>query len=404
VTNDRPVKQSEDVRIQELSSYHVMDTITEEDFDNITALAAQICDVPIALISLVDKKRQWFKSRYGLQATETPIEQSFCAHALNTPGEPFVVTDSRKDNRFMNNPLVTGDPNIVFYAGVPLVTNNGFALGTVCIIDTKTRELNDRQIQALKVLSKQTMNLLQLRKTKQDLEQVQLQLEERNKDLEQFAMVVTHDIKSPLASIQLANNMLVDCSENMSEADKLDFLDVTRKSADKIAELVDGILSFYKSNSVAPCININLHEMFSTLSKTISSPKKYKLFFKDDLPEICFNLVQLEQIFLNLVNNAIRYNNADIAEIHLECIKNNGYYNFTVTDNGIGIAAENINKIFDLFSTVQTYDCFGVKGHGIGLPTVKKIIVKAGGTINVHSVVNKGTTFSFTLPAIAGCK
>lgn len=390
-----PVAEAQ--RLENLNSYNILDSLSEQDYDNITLLASIICDVPISLISLIDEERQWFKSHRGIEATETERQYSFCAHALNKPEEPLIVTDSRLDDRFKDNPFVTGDPNVVFYAGIPLVSEAGHTLGTVCVLDNKTRQLSNDQINSLKALSKQTMNLLELRKANYELQLLKMELEVKNKDLEQFAMVVSHDIKSPLASIQIANNMLTDFGATMSETEKQEFINASQKSAAKIISMVDGILSYYKGDKNIRIEKINLTDFFDGLKQTISSTKNYTLNYGKAMPAISFNRTQLEQIFFNLINNSIRYNNSDAPEINISFKLTDGYYEFSVADNGIGISAENQKKIFDLFATVNTYDNFGARGYGIGLPTVKKIIENAGGTIQVQSEPGKGTTFTFTL-------
>jgi PAS domain S-box-containing protein len=164
-------------RIKALKEYNILDTMEEEDYDYITKLASQILNTPISLISLISEDRQWFKSHHGLNVNETPREFAFCAHAINYPKEIFVVNDARKDPRFSDNPLVEKKPNVVFYAGVPLVNESGFALGTLCAIDTKPRELDTKQIDALKILGKQVMNLLELRKKSKEVTSLVAELE-----------------------------------------------------------------------------------------------------------------------------------------------------------------------------------------------------------------------------------
>jgi GAF domain-containing protein len=155
----------EAARQRELDRLRVLDSIEERAYDDITRMAAHVCNSPIALISLVDSNRQWFKSRIGLQARETPRELSFCAHALTRPSEVMVVGDATQDARFAANPLVTGDPGIRFYAGAPLVTASGQAVGTLCVIDREPREAPDpAQLEQLRFLAQQVVELLEQRR------------------------------------------------------------------------------------------------------------------------------------------------------------------------------------------------------------------------------------------------
>ena len=158
------IDPTEEARLAALSLYKIMDTASEQFYDDITKVAAYIADTPIALITMVDKDRQWFKSRVGLDATETPREYSFCAHAIKTPRTPFLVRDAKQDERFSNNPYVTGDPNVRFYFGYPLLVDDKNALGSLCVIDSKPRELELKQVDALAALARQVVMMLNIRK------------------------------------------------------------------------------------------------------------------------------------------------------------------------------------------------------------------------------------------------
>ena len=167
----------ERARMAALRAYRILDTDPETGFDDLTLLASQICNTPIALISLIDENRQWFKSRVGVTAQQTSRDIAFCAHAIRQTGL-FVVPDTLEDERFRNNPLVASDPRIRFYTGAPLWSREGQALGTLCVLDRQPRTLSDRQIEALEALRRQVMAQLELRRNLQDLRRT---LDERDR-------------------------------------------------------------------------------------------------------------------------------------------------------------------------------------------------------------------------------
>ena len=178
-----PIPKNEKKRLKVLWQYEVLDTVPEEVFDDLTELAARICEAPIALISLVDEKRQWFKSKVGLTADETSRGVSFCSYAITQP-DLFIVPDSTRDERFVNNPLVTSEPNIRFYAGAPLVTPDGHALGTLCVIDKVPRELRLEQKQALRILAHHVVSQLELRRRSRELGDIRRESAHFKRDLE----------------------------------------------------------------------------------------------------------------------------------------------------------------------------------------------------------------------------
>jgi GAF domain-containing protein len=200
-----PIPANDKQRLKILWQYEILDTVPEEVFDDLTELAAIICEAPIAMITLVDEKRQWFKSKVGVTVGETSRDISFCGHAIKH-SELFIVPDATLDKRFSANPLVIAEPKIRFYAGAPLVTPDGYALGTLCVIDKVPRELRPEQKQALRVLARHVMTQLELRRHARELaratkarDQIQMDLAEARAELAKARSEIRQQTKKPAA-------------------------------------------------------------------------------------------------------------------------------------------------------------------------------------------------------------
>ena len=394
-----PTYHRERERLEDLESYAILDTLSEPHYDNITAVAAEICDAPISLISLVDDQRQWFKSHHGLPVSETPKEHAFCAHAINDPHNAFIVQDARLDERFYGNPLVLGEPYIIFYTGIPLVSENGLPLGTLCVLDNKPRELNQNQMRCLTTLSDQVMNLLELRKKTLLLEQALTNLEEKNKEWERFAFIASHSLKSPLNNISNLMQMFLSKHAPSIKSDGQTMLRLIENLFSKLRNLIDGLLEYNSSESVLKekKSRIDIGELRNHVESLFANDDKINIVLRTTLGEIYTYRRAIEQILINLITNAIRYNDKNSVEIEIGILENGSKYEFYVQDNGPGIANKHQKKIFEIFEAIEKEDKFGQSGNGIGLAVVKKIVEKSGGSIKVESELGKGARFEFTL-------
>ena len=393
--NSTPLSLNENERLAALRSYNILDTAAEKDFDDLTTLASSICQTPIALISLVDTERQWFKSHIGLTASETPIEQSFCAHAIVSYNDIMIVDDARTDERFADNPLVTGNPKIVFYAGVPLINEEGFALGTLCVIDQKKKQLSAEQTTALKVVAKQVVDKLELRRKITDLQIANQELRDANVFIQKFASTAAHDIKNPLSSILLTSQALKIRLQKLQDEGCSRLIDLNITSTTRLISLLDEMLDYSKDPSLllVKKSEIDLKQAIKKVVSMINTPDNLEIILPDTNPKLTLSTVAFEQIFINLISNAIRYNDKNQTIIAIRFAEDDEYYKFEVEDNGIGIAETYHEKIFSNSFTLKITDRYNKKGTGIGLATVKDLVTVLKGNIYVKSTQGIGTTF-----------
>jgi GAF domain-containing protein len=202
-----PTPENEAERLNTLRGYEILDTRPEDRFDELTRLAALICSTPIAVVSLVDENRQWFKSKLGVAMSQTPREHAFCAHAIMSQ-DLFVVTDASQDPRFATNPLVLGEPHIRLYVGAPLTAPNGHNLGALCVIDRKPRRLSRKQLESLRLLGRQVMAQVTLGKNLQDLK---IALKARD-ELEDDMTKLIQELQAAKTKIQTLEGMVPMCA------------------------------------------------------------------------------------------------------------------------------------------------------------------------------------------------
>lgn len=391
-----PPPANEEQRLAALRSYNILDTLPEQAYDDISLVAAQICGCPIALVSLVDEHRQWFKSKVGLDASETPRDIAFCSHAILDPEQLLVVEDARTDKRFHDNPLVTQDPSIRFYAGAPLVTADGMGLGTLCVIDRQPRQLSSEEHTALRALSRQVIAQLELRVAVTELEASRELLADSNADLERFAYVAAHDLKAPLRHIKGFAELLRSELGDQLDAEKTEYIEFITSSADRGQRLIDDILAYSRLESVGEPQPVLLHELLNTVCAGLVPAPAASAIEYAKLPAINGDPGQLHQLFENLVGNALKYNQSDEPNVRVESGASDGGCWVTVSDNGIGIPEEHRRKVFDMFSRVHSGSDY--QGSGIGLAICKRVMELHEGTIEVSAAAEGGSTFTCWFP------
>lgn len=428
----------ESVRLETLRQYDVLDTPPEREYDDITALASLICEVPIALVSLVDVNRQWFKSAIGLDLSETSRDVSFCGHAI-LKSHIMVVNDALQDERFAQNPLVTCENGIRFYAGMPLISPCGYPIGTLCVIDHKPRTLSGAQIEALEALARQVISQLELRRAwstlkaqadrsdavnkrlnqanlalehgiqeraaslmeaNQQLERLNTELHRSNKELEHFAYITSHDMREPLRKICNYGDLLVRRYGEELDERAHKYLSYITDGSTRMTHLINDLLEYSRvgrgSLNVSPLpLKQVLGQVLSDLQFQIEK-NQAEIFVSPDLPIVRANEAQLRQLLQNLISNSLKYRSRETPRITIGASSAGTFWQISVSDNGIGIAPEFAERIFAVFQRLHLREAY--EGTGIGLSICKRIVERHGGQIWVDSELGEGATFSFTLP------
>jgi signal transduction histidine kinase len=391
-----PKHDEEDERLNRLREYNVLDTESEASLDELTKLASEICHTPISLISLVDADRQWFKSKVGLDADETSRDIAFCSHAI-LQSNIFEVPDAKNDIRFHDNPLVIGNPDIRFYAGFPLKSPDGLPIGTLCVIDTEPKKLDQNQKNALEILSKQVISQLELR-------QKTAQLQRANKFKTEFLSNMSHEIRTPLNAIIGFSDVLINNqNEYLKTSDAIQFVRNIDFSGKHLLSMINTVLDLSKIEAgkmTTKPTEFNLKLLIDNVTdmlgmkasdQGVSLATKYSI---DDSFKVYLDGPKLSQIIINLVNNSIKFSDAH-TKISIHVSSEGSNLILIVEDQGIGISETEIVKIFDKYHQVENGD---IQGTGLGLNITKNLVELMGGTISVESTLDEGTVFTVELP------
>lgn len=394
--------KSEQDRLESLYSYGVLDTAPEESFDKITKLASYICGTPVAVISLIDKDRQWFKSIHGIdRLTEISREDSICTYAIEQE-KIFIVPDALKDPRFQNNPFVIGGPKIRFYAGASLVTPEGQKIGTLCVMDTHPRNMSDEQIEAMKTLSEQVIDLLELRKShKQLYEQHQLLVNKaRLQTIGELAGGVCHQINNPLAiivgrSMILRSQLKQKFSDDQEVLKELDVIDQTSQRISGILKALRMYAKDFGNEVTINSVNEIVDDAMTLIKGKLTAQKVNLHYERGEEARALMNKNQISQVVLDLLNNAVEaMEETPSKELTVEIQADEKNIHLVVTDSGKGIREEESDKIFEPFFTTKN------RHFGVGLSNAKNFMNQHKGRIQLLKKKNP-TQFIVTIPKSA---
>ncbi|MEV4280401.1 GAF domain-containing sensor histidine kinase [Actinoplanes xinjiangensis] len=396
-----PPDEGERARLSAVRSYEVLDRPRPTALDDLTRLAASMFDTPMAAVSLIDRDRQWFAGSHGLADAQTPLDVSFCRHVIPA-GRPLIVPDATRDSRFSGLPNVTGNPNIRFYAGAPIVDEDGHTLGAMCVIDDRPREVDDTQVRNLVTFAGQAavhLTAIRNRLRMADLGDELARAVEREDDL---VATITHELRTPVASIQGYLEILGD-QEDLAPYRRL--IEPIHRNGERLVSMVDHLLAGTRPAEAplpAPVGPVALDTVVAAAvagcRPLVALRAETVLMRCDAEVPVRADLSRLAHALGQLMRNALLFTPADRPISITTGVAPRPFVE--IVDSGIGIPPEELPYVFDRFYRGRYAREQAIPGVGLGLTIARNIIAAHHGTVTVDSS-GAGTTARVTLPAVA---
>jgi len=404
MSKENPIPDNEFERLAALKRYNILDSLPDHAFDDATKLVSYICGVPIAHISFIDESRQWFKSEIGIGVSEVPREISFCQYTIMEK-KLVEIDDTLLNERFKDDPNVTGGFKIRFYAGIPLTTPDGYNIGTICAIDHVTKKLDENQRNALSIIAKHVINQLEVQTKNIELDAQKKIAERAVHAKDSFLANMSHEIRTPLNAIIGFTDLLA-----QTELDEVqrDYIDSVQIAGENLLLIINDILDLSKMESGNLTIDSEPFNLKKTLKHVYNLLKvkahkevEFNLFLDADMPDMVIgDQGRLNQILVNLVGNALKFTvEGDVTVSVKKVDETEDHYSlrFSVKDTGIGIPEEKLNSIFERFTQAEESTTRRFGGTGLGLNIVKQLIELQKAEINVKSKEGRGSEFSFVI-------
>ncbi|GIE95018.1 sensor histidine kinase [Paractinoplanes rishiriensis] len=401
------MRTREQERVAALHEYRLLDAPAGDELEAVVRVAAMVAGVPTATLNLIDENRQCQLTSTGFEGGVSARSDSMCAVHFEK-GDFVHRPDASQDPVFMANPWVTGElAHVRFYASAPLITPQGYALGSLCVFHDQPGELNAEQIARLQDLAQVILALFERRRQARvngelagELHSRNAELHRSNAELEAFAAVVSHDLASPLTVV---NGYLEVLGERIEGDEQMTtWIRQARRAVGRMSGLITSLLSYARAGN-APC-RLETADLGDLAEQAVTDLRSgidgAALVVPPDLPVVDCDPTLIRQLLQNLIGNALKYRHPDRpCRVELSAERRGAEWAVSVTDNGRGIPAEQRSRVFEMFAQI---DPGAGLGHGVGLSTCQRIVDRHGGRIEAADTPGGGTTVTFTLPATAG--